>query len=85
MSLINKTSVVIAKCNESSSAVCVRWDWVQIPGYINSTVQLSIINTMRIQIPVTRRVKGYTRFVGNPVTRRVKGYTRFVGKYYRYS
>jgi len=29
-------------------------------------------------IPVTRRVKGYTRFVGN---RRVKGYTRFVGKY----
>jgi len=33
-------------------------------------------------IPVTRRVKGYTRFVGKiPVTRRVKGYTRFVGKY----
>jgi len=52
MSLINKTSVVIAKCNESSSAVCVRWDWVQIPGYINSTVQLSIINTMRIQLLV---------------------------------
>jgi len=33
------------------------------------------------KIPVTRRVKGYTRFVGKiPVTRRVKGYTRFVGK-----
>jgi len=34
-------------------------------------------------IPVTRRVKGYTRFVEKniPVTRRVKGYTRFVGKY----
>jgi len=26
--IFNKTSVVIAKCNEFSSAVCVRWDWV---------------------------------------------------------
>jgi len=30
-----------------------------------------------IFIPVTRRAKGYTRFVG----KYVKGYTRFVGKY----
>jgi len=36
------------------------------------------INNFSIYI-VTRRVKGYTRFVGKS---RVKGYTRFVGKYY---
>jgi len=42
----------------------------------------NLIEDVDVIIPVTRSVKGYTRFVGNiPVTRRVKGYTRFVGKY----
>jgi len=59
----------------------VSWSNSSYPNHLN--------RANCIFIPVTRRVKGYTRFVGKyvtgrgsiPVTRRVKGYTRFVGKY----